>query len=353
MSVKGVSHFTRKEVVGAFVDGEHELDINQGDTLQALGDAGFSKRDLRRAAGRDGVFSSEAEYNKLFNLLDDLDHNGSRHSLAVVDPDAPVIKRTASGDALKALVDETVKQRLAAAVGGSTCQPVGQSRRNIGDPATAGGSVRQPVSSATAKNISNPEETSALKTTASARGLQTADGSVRAVPPWVETAMGELGVTERRGVRDNNPRIVEYHATTTLPDDLIAKDETPWCSSFANWVMEQAGYAGTGRADAESWEKWGQPLDRPALGAIATRKDGRHVGFVVGRQGDELILLGGNQWNPQTDTSNQVNFSRVRLRDDQIHFRVPDGYNVPAKDYDLPQLRRGRLNGSFVPSYGD
>jgi len=33
---------------------------------------------------------------------------------------------------------------------------------------------------------------------------------------------------------DHNQRILEYHATTTLPSGDAGRDETPWCSSFVN-----------------------------------------------------------------------------------------------------------------------
>ncbi len=52
--------------------------------------------------------------------------------------------------------------------------------------------------------------------------------------PWMSTAIGETGQKEIKG-KEHNPRIIEYHSTTGGFKD----DETPWCASFCNWVMEE------------------------------------------------------------------------------------------------------------------
>eukprot|EP01156_Anaeramoeba_ignava_P011257 Anaeramoba_ignava/a482504_22.p5 GENE.a482504_22~~a482504_22.p5 ORF type:complete len:143 (+),score=5.17 a482504_22:255-683(+) len=74
--------------------------------------------------------------------------------------------------------------------------------------------------------------------------------------PWFKIALEEMwaGVTEIRG-RKHNPRIIEYHKSTTL---RASNDETAWCSSFVNWCIEQAGLKGTDSAAARSWLKWGK-----------------------------------------------------------------------------------------------
>ncbi len=60
--------------------------------------------------------------------------------------------------------------------------------------------------------------------------------------PWMDIATAELGVHEDSLPGQHNARIVEYHQTTTLK---ATDDETPWCSSFVNWVMKQSGRSGT------------------------------------------------------------------------------------------------------------
>lgn len=115
-------------------------------------------------------------------------------------------------------------------------------------------------------------------------------------PKWLEIAEGEIGVHEVAG-HAANPRIVKYHAATTLK---ATSDEIPWCSSFANWVMIQAGYKGTGMANARSWLKWGKPLDTPVEGCIVVFKRGSnpaagHVAFLKKDEGGYVAVVGGNQ----------------------------------------------------------
>lgn len=59
--------------------------------------------------------------------------------------------------------------------------------------------------------------------------------------PWLVIARREEGVLENTSNTEHNPRIIEYHSTT----GKFQNDETPWCSSFVNWVITQAGLKGT------------------------------------------------------------------------------------------------------------
>jgi uncharacterized protein (TIGR02594 family) len=79
---------------------------------------------------------------------------------------------------------------------------------------------------------------------------------------------------------EDNPRIVAYHQTTTLGAD---ENETPWCSSFVNWYVEQGGLQGTRSALARSWLDSGKPLTTPRRGYIVVLSRGsnaqqNHVG---------------------------------------------------------------------------
>lgn len=119
-------------------------------------------------------------------------------------------------------------------------------------------------------------------------------------PEWLLTAKAEIGTAEVRG-EVHNPRVVEYHSTTGLS---AQDDETPWCSSFVNWVFEQEGIAGTDSAAARSWEDWGRPLERLVYGCVVVfwRGDPNgwqgHVGFYVGHDDQgRILVLGGNQGN--------------------------------------------------------
>ncbi len=114
---------------------------------------------------------------------------------------------------------------------------------------------------------------------------------------WMPIAEQEIGVA-RYPAGQSNPRITQYHENTNIRgyDDKVA-----WCSSFANWCMQQAGIAGTGSALARSWLEWGAPLQQPRPGCvvIVTRDDPAswkgHVGFYLRSDEEFIYLLGGNQ----------------------------------------------------------
>jgi uncharacterized protein (TIGR02594 family) len=123
-------------------------------------------------------------------------------------------------------------------------------------------------------------------------------------PSWLDIAEIEIGVTETPGP-GNTDRVLEYHRSTNLARIAAGKDQTPWCSSFINWCLEQAGYVGTDSAAARSWLSWGMELPEPWLGCITVIQrieagpdgatgsaTGNHVALYLG---PGLRLLGGNQ----------------------------------------------------------
>jgi len=119
-------------------------------------------------------------------------------------------------------------------------------------------------------------------------------------PHYLTIARGELGVKEIKG-RKHNKRVLKYHATS----GGFKTDEVPWCGSFINWVMKEAGYKTVKYpARAKSWRKFGVSTAQPYLGSIAvkSRKKGGHVCFVVGKskKGKHLYCLGGNQGDAVT-----------------------------------------------------
>jgi uncharacterized protein (TIGR02594 family) len=118
--------------------------------------------------------------------------------------------------------------------------------------------------------------------------------------PWLDVAMKEIGQRERRGPQ-HNPRILEYHATTSLH---ATNDETAWCSSFVNWCLGEVNITGTNSASAVSWINWGK-ASHPKTGAITVIQQttgrsagsGNHVAFFLQDNGSHIKLLGGNQSN--------------------------------------------------------
>ncbi|HYC48227.1 MAG TPA: TIGR02594 family protein [Burkholderiales bacterium] len=139
---------------------------------------------------------------------------------------------------------------------------------------------------------------------ASGKYLRATSGAAAAESrfPWFAIAYAELGVREVVGSGDN-PRIVEYLRSTTLAAPYNSNDETAWCSAFANWCVEQAGYAGTDSAWARSWLNWGRATNEPVTGCMTVFSrdlNFGHVAFFVSRAGDKIKVLGGNQSNAVT-----------------------------------------------------
>jgi len=144
--------------------------------------------------------------------------------------------------------------------------------------------------------------------------------------PWFEIAKHEMecDIMEEYGPYNNNPRIIEYHKSTTLNQNNLT-DEIPWCSSFVNWCMKMADIEGTNSARAKSWENWGDSLSQPLTGCIAvltrsSNPEKGHVGFFCDETENYIKLLGGNQ-------KNRVKISNYR-KDRLVSYRWPSDSGV-------------------------
>ena len=121
---------------------------------------------------------------------------------------------------------------------------------------------------------------------------------------FLNIAAKEIGVKERTG-RGDNPRIVEYHrsATHNPPHHKKTPDSVPWCSSFACWVVQNAGIEPTRSRAARSWLKWGSDVKRHSLtpgDIVVYYRDSinswkGHVGFYLAQSDNIDFVLGGNQ----------------------------------------------------------
>ena len=135
----------------------------------------------------------------------------------------------------------------------------------------------------------------------------------------LEIARQELGIHETPGPA-STARIIEYDKHTTLK---ATTDETPWCSAFANFVVDTAGLTGTHSAAARSWLEWGTPVDIPVPGCIvvldrhdAANPQAAHVTLFVKANGDGTAqMLGGNQG----DAVKLSNFYKAHV----LGYRVP------------------------------
>lgn len=142
--------------------------------------------------------------------------------------------------------------------------------------------------------------------------------------PWMSIALGELGVRELSGA-PNNPRVLEYLHSTALGEADASKDSTAWCSAFANWCMEKAGYAGTDSAWARDWAHWGQEILTPRRGCIVVfkrpcntkdkKKSCGHVAFFIDDTEKKIRVLGGNQ-------GDRVSIGEY-AKQDLLSYRIP------------------------------
>ena len=140
-------------------------------------------------------------------------------------------------------------------------------------------------------------------------------------PKWMAVARMERGTKEYAGDADN-PDVLKYlESVDTLSISAQRNDETPWCSAFANWCMEQADLKGTENAAARSWLNWGKEISDPEPGCVTVLWRGApdgwkgHVGFFVKKTGQHIYLLGGNQ-------NDQVNIKRYGLNR-LLGYRMP------------------------------
>lgn len=129
-------------------------------------------------------------------------------------------------------------------------------------------------------------------------------------PPWLAIALNELGVYEFPG-EASNPRIVEYHAATTLnqnPGQLT--DKTPWGCSFITWALARANVPDDVKtARCADLLKVGEKISDAKRDAIAvfwpTIAEARSgfAGFVLGEDKTSVTVVAGNIRNSVTVAS--------------------------------------------------
>lgn len=117
----------------------------------------------------------------------------------------------------------------------------------------------------------------------------------------IEIGFNEYGTREVPGDRDN-PEIIKYFNELGFNGSRL-KDETAWCSAYANWVAKKSNCAFSGELTARSWLNVGKTIKTPQLGDIVVlwRESPDswkgHVGFFIKQNKSFVYLLGGNQTN--------------------------------------------------------
>lgn len=117
----------------------------------------------------------------------------------------------------------------------------------------------------------------------------------------IKTALSQYGVKEIIGHQDH-PQIIKYFTSIGFDGEKL-KDETAWCSAFANWVAKTAGYEYSGKLNARSWLALGESTETPEWGDVVVlwRESPEswkgHVGFFIKETRRYVYILGGNQRN--------------------------------------------------------
>lgn len=164
--------------------------------------------------------------------------------------------------------------------------------------------------------------------------------------PWMDAAYEELGTARFKGAA-SNPKIEAYLSYTNLTGTAL-NDATSWCAGFANFALETSGVRGTGSAMALSFRNWGEDLNSPAYGSIASISYGGgkgHVGFVIGvNNNGQILIIGGNQGAAIKGGENEVNISPNSVS--SFRYNYPMGLNPYFK---LPTLN---ITGKSI-NYGN
>lgn len=118
-------------------------------------------------------------------------------------------------------------------------------------------------------------------------------------PAWLAPAWAELGQRECPGAA-TNPHIAGLFAAAGHP--RITSDEVAWCAAYVSACLERAGVPSARTLLARDYLGWGTELTAPRFGAIAVLSrdpdpTAGHVGFMIARSAESVVLLGGNQSN--------------------------------------------------------
>ena len=125
----------------------------------------------------------------------------------------------------------------------------------------------------------------------------------------------------------------------------------PWCASFVNYCLVEAGYAANAIDHDSSFAFVSdranfKAIKKPTFGAIRFSKTGPgegHVCFIFGVLGDNFVALGGNQ-------GSKLTFTLYPIADKTSYFLVPVAYGEQAEellDVAPPEIELGALKQKY------
>jgi uncharacterized protein (TIGR02594 family) len=116
-----------------------------------------------------------------------------------------------------------------------------------------------------------------------------------------------VGIKEIPGAKDND----QILAMLRLDQKWPANDEVPWCSAFMNYITWLLRLPRSKSLRARSWLLIGRPIvleeAEPGFDVVILKRGGAnqpgpevidakgHVGLYAGREGQKILMLGGNQ----------------------------------------------------------
>lgn len=300
-----MSHIGREAFVASLAGVRRgALDVKQlgAEGSNELRSAGIETEEPPQVAGPDGVIASNSELEQLFALVDSLDTDGSRRSLATttsaaIGPGGSAQEElTTSGHVYQALLREAEDSRTAARLGSD------------------------------APGRTRPRKHECEKPAARADD-----------PAWFQVALAEHG--QRELDPSVNTRILEYFAATRggqrYTDDT--GKQNAWCAAFMTWSLEQAGLPSADTVRAREYERFGEASEpfRGAIAVLADRAGRRHVALIAGVDPrGNLVFLGGNQ-------DHEVN-ARIYPDRHVVAIRKPAGFEVTDALRQLPTIEARR-----------
>ena len=153
---------------------------------------------------------------------------------------------------------------------------------------------------------------------------------------WIIEARKYIGLREIKGIKTNSFIAIWLKNLKAWWDS----DEVAWCGVFvAHCIKKAECKLPKYWMRAKDWLNWGQKIIQPCVGCIVVfeREGGGHVGFVVGKDANNnLMVLGGNQG----DAVKVSPFNLTRV----IGYRWPIEYPIPLS-FELPILKSdGKLS---------